>query len=207
VEPLFFGETWTGQIGAGSTDRAFPYGSFSDTLPINDIGMAATREWYFCATANISVDDFDASTGLLNLHSFVQADVQNILEFGGPGVGEVPRADNEFRAYYPFADDTAYRPTILSQPLSGAARHKVFVPFLARATEDSKSPPDGILFRKDELLLIVLCRFAELDDENNVRFTDSNNRTCAALYRTRNLLLLASGQSPTVFVPPPIVGP
>jgi hypothetical protein len=47
------------------------------------------------------------------------------------------------------------------------------------------------LFRRSELLLVVLSRFAELDDDNTVRFVDpaEDNRTCAAVYRTRNLLL------------------
>jgi hypothetical protein len=192
VEPLFFGDVWSGQIGAGSTDRAFPYGSFSDVLPLNDGGAPpTTKEWYLCATSNISISDFDSSTGLVTLHSFVQADEQNVFEFGG--LANPPIADAEFRAFYDFADDTAYRPTILSQPLYGSVRHKVFIPFLARATETIKGLDNGILFRKNELVLIVLSRFATLDDENNVRFIDTGNTTCAALYRTRNLLLLAGG--------------
>lgn len=191
VEPLFFGDVWTGQIGSGSTDRAFPYGSFSDPIPINDGDPPAIKEWYFCAASNITLDDFNSSTGLLTLHAFVQADEQNVLEFGGAGAGEPPRLDAEFRAYYPFADDSVYRPTILSQPIYGAVRHKVLVPFLARATETIEGLAGGILFRKDELLLIVLSRFAALDDKNNVSFTDTDNTTGAALYRTRNLLLLA----------------
>ena len=54
---------------------------------------------------------------------------------------------------------------------------------------DAKGVDGGILFRKNELVLVVLSRFAELDEENSVRFVDTNNRTCAAVYRTRNLLL------------------
>jgi len=61
----------------------------------------------------------------------------------------------------------------------------VFTPFLARATEDN------LLFRKDEVLLLVLSRWAELDAENTVRFTDTDNRTCVGVYRTRSLLVLA----------------
>ena len=188
---------WTGQVGMGSVSGTFPYVAPLDPIPIDDgtpfnpanFTAGATEEWYFCATSEISVDDFDASTGLLALHTFVQQDGTGSLTLGGTDNTRKPRKDAEFRAYYPFADDTTYRPTILSQPLSGAVRHKCFVPVLARATVDAKGVDGGILFRKNELVLVVISRFAELDEENSVRFVDANNRTCAAVYRTRNLLL------------------
>lgn len=198
VEPLLAAKgLWTGQVGMGGHELAFPYASPLDQVPINDgqpiagpdqIG-GTTEEWFFAATAEVAIDDFDAATGLLNLHAFVQQDIQDIATFGGAGNDEKPRKDAEFRAYYPFADTDSYRPTVMAQPLSGAARHKVMVPFLARASEDVPGVAGGLLFRKSELLLVVLSRFAELDDENTVVFTDTNNRTLAAVYRTRNLLL------------------
>jgi len=71
------------------------------------------------------------------------------------------------------------------------------VPVLARATEDvpNTAGSGGLLYRKDEVLLVVLTRFAELDEENNVRFIDPavDNRTGAAVYKTRNLLLVVGG--------------
>ena len=195
VEPLQLGaDVWTGQRGMGSVDLAYPYGAPLDQLPIND-GTATTHEWYFCATTAVAVADFNADAGLLALHPFVQADGQEVLTFGGGGVGESPRKDAEFRAFYPFAADWQYRPTIMAQPLYGATRHKVFFPFLARVMEEVPGADGGgRLFRKSELVLIVLSRFAELDEENNVRFIDVDNRTCAAVYRTRNMLVLATRQ-------------
>lgn len=201
VEPLLASPSaWSGQVGMGGMDKGYPYAAPLDQIPVHDgttvpVGPEAisgtTEEWYFCATAEVSISDFNADTGLLNLHAFVQQDVQDIVEFGGPGNDEKPRKDAEWRAYYPFASDEAYRPTIMAQPLTGAVRHKVFTPFLARAVEDVTGVAGGILFRKSELLLIILSRFAELDDNNNVLFVDpkEDNRTCAAVYRTRNLLL------------------
>lgn len=201
VEPLLTSPTvWTGQRGMGGHELAFPYASPLDQIPIHDgttipagpdFVAGTTEEWFFAATAEVAIDDFSADTGLLVLHAFVQQDVQNILTFGGPDNTEYPRKDAEFRAFYPFADDTAYRPTVLAQPLYGATRHKAFTPFLARAVADVPGVNGGLLFRKSELLLVVLSRFAELDDENTVRFIDpvGDNRTLAAVYRTRNLLL------------------
>ena len=198
VEPLLVGPNlWTGQVGMGSVDLAFPYGSPLEQLPVKCDPISPVHEWYFCATASITIDDFNADVGLLALHPFVQADGTEVLELGGPANDEKPAVDIEFRAYYPFADDSTYRPTIMSQPLFGATRHKVFAPLLVRATEDVPGVAGGLLFRKDELLLVVLSRFAELDDDNTVRFTDpkSDNRTCAGVYRTRNMLLVVGGKT------------
>jgi hypothetical protein len=120
----------------------------------------------------------------------VQADRTQPLRLGGQENFQKPRKDMEFRAYYPFADDSTYRPTIMSQPLSGAVRHKVFIPMLVRAVEDARGAAGGILFRRNEMLLVVLSRFAKLDADNTVLFEDEGNTTCAAIYRTKNLLLM-----------------
>ena len=122
----------------------------------------------------------------------MQADSQDPLTLGGEHNDHKPRKDAEFRSFYPFADDSTYRPTIISQPLSGITRHKVFTPMLCRAMEDARGLDGGLLFRKNELLLVVLSRFAELDEDNSIRFIDPNNenRTGAAIYRTRNMLLV-----------------
>ena len=179
VEPLVMAEgVWTGTVGKGSSEESFPWANPLDPLPVNDGGTAAfTGEWFFAATADVSIEGFEASTGLLSLRTLVPA------ASNAPYTFTSKARDVEFRAYYGIADPTAYRPTIMAQGLSGVSRHKVFVPFLARAIEDS------VLYRKNEVLLIVLSRFAELDAENTVRFTDANNRTCAGVYRTRNLLI------------------
>jgi len=201
IEPLISSQSvWSGQVGMGGHEKGYPYAAPLDQIPLNDgttIPVApqeisgTTEEWYFSATAEMAISDFDVDTGLINLHAFVQQDVQGDAVFGGSANDEKPRKDAEFRAYYPFADDSSYRPTVMAQHLSGAVRHKCFTPFLARAAEDVAGVDGGLLFRKSELLLIVLSRFAELDDENNVRFEDpiADNRTLAAVYRTRNLLL------------------
>ena len=195
VEPLLVGNLLSGQTGMGSVDVGFPYSAPLDQIPVHDTSVMfppTIKEWYFCATSDISVADFDATTGLLTLHSFVQADAQNIMLFGGSASPELPpRADAEFRAFYPMSNARAYRPTVMAQPLTGMVRHKVIVPILARATEEVTNATGGMLYRKNELLLIVLSRFASLDDDNSVRFVDDPalNKSCAALYRTRNLLL------------------
>lgn len=177
-------EVWTGQVGMGSLELGFPYVAPLDQIPIitstveNDSHPA---EWQFCASTVSTVDDFDATTGLLALHPFMPMDKTTNLSLGS--LEHHPFADGEFRAVYPFADDNAYRPTVLAQSHSGVVRHKVFYPVLARSLQDCR------LFRKGELLLIVFTRWGECDDDNTVRFTDTDNRTCAAVYRTKDMLM------------------
>jgi hypothetical protein len=179
----------------GSVDIGFPYVAPLDQIPIND-GFGATHgEWFFCATASITIDDFNADTGMLSLHPFVEADGQNTLTLGGLAAGYRPRKDAELRAYFPMTDPDAYRPTVMSQPLYGSTRHKVFFPMLARAVEETEGVAGGLLFRKNELLLVVFTRFAELDDKNTVMFTDVDNTTCAAVYRTRNLMMVVGDKT------------
>lgn len=180
VEPLVMAENvWTGQTGKGSVDVTFPFVNPLDNVPVNDNSTSTyPGEWYFAATADISISSFNATTGLLNLHSLVPAIGTTEFSFTSKA------KDVEFRAFYGVADPLAYRPTVMAEGLSGVARHKVFFPFLARATEDTT------LYRKGEVLLVVISRWAELDAENTVRFTDVDNRTCAGIYRTRNLLIM-----------------
>ena len=199
IEPLALGSVlWTGQVSSGSVDQAYPYGQPLDQIPINDGDSPVIREWYFCATANISIDDFNAETGLLSMHPFTPPDGQSLFQFGGTDNARKPRKDAEFRAYYPFAADWVYRPTVLSQPLYGSVRHKVIYPMLVRITEEVTGTDGGLLFRKDEVALMVLTRFAELDEDNDVRFTDADNTTCAALYRSRNLLMVVGDKTTAV---------
>jgi hypothetical protein len=111
-------------------------------------------------------------------------DGTNPIQLGDTLSGRGPDKDPEFRAYYDLANPGGYKPTAMAQPLFGPTRHKVFQPMIVRTTQDT------LLFRKGELLLMVLSRFAELDPDNKITFSDLPAiRTAAALYRTRNLLL------------------
>lgn len=183
VQPFVMSkDLWTCTVSVGSPDLAYPYSVPSDQIPVNgDVPPGDfPGEWALEAYSPISIGDFDASTGLLNLHQLVPVDGNSTFEFSSRDV------DQEFRAHYKVADPTAYRPTAAAQPLSGVQTHKVWFPFLARASADST------LYRKGEVLLIVVSRFALLQNNNLVAFTDSSNTACAALYRTRGCLLLAS---------------
>lgn len=177
---------WTGQTSAGSTELSFPYGAPLDSIPTPDLGLGYPMEWYFSATADISISDFNADTGSLTLHSMVPLDGSNVIYLGSNTAGRGTTIDPEFRAHYDYANHLGYKPTAVSQPLSGSVRHKVFTTILARSKERT------LLFRKGELLLVVFTRFAELDAANKMILADpavGTPMSVAAVYRTRNLLL------------------
>jgi len=197
TEPLVVSpNVWSGQVGMGSVELPFPYFAPLDQIPVNDgrtevppAPFQFPGEWYFAATANVSIDDFDAQVGTLALQQLVVADGSTNWQVGGTPTTEVPFKDTEFRAIFPFVNKDEARPTPMGQPMSNVVRHKVFVPALVRSLQDSA------LFRKDEVLLVVLTRWAILDAENSVKFTDAGNNTSgAAIYRTKNLLLVAGNQ-------------
>lgn len=183
VKPIVMSrDLWTGSVSSGSVDLAYPYSNPLDQIAVNeDVNPAEfPAEWILSATAQISVGDFSAETGLLNLHQMVPADGNSSFTLSDKGV------DSEFRAHYKISDPASYRPVAMAQPLSGPGRHKTWFPFLAISTTDN------VLFRKGEVLLVVVSRFGFLDDLNVVQFTDSGTDTCAAIYRTRGLLLMSA---------------
>ena len=186
VQPLVMSRhLWTNISSVGSTELPFPYTNPSDPIAVNgDLTTGGTPafpgEWALMSLAKISVGDFDADAGLLNLHQMVPVDPNSNFTFSDLDW------DTDFRAHFKMSAASAYRPTAMAQPLSGVATHKVWLPFLAQASEDS------VFFRRGEVLLVVVSRYALLDGDNVVRFTDTDNATCAAVYRTRGLLLLAT---------------
>lgn len=172
-------DTWSVVTGKGSQDVPFPYVNPSDYLPVNDDGTATfPGEWYFQGNASVSVSDFEAETGLLRLHTFVQADASE------PLVLATKNKDVEYRAFYGAAATAGgYRPSTAAQPLSGVTRHKAFTAVLARSTADTT------LYRAGEVLLLVFGEFLDLSDQNAVLFRLANTRSNVAVYRTTNLFL------------------
>lgn len=173
------GETWSAVVGKGSQDVPFPYVNPMDYLPVNDDGtLSFPGEWFFQGDAAVSVSDFDADTGLVRLHSFVQADAGDPLVLGGKN------KDAEFRAFYATAATAGgYRPSSAAQPLSGVARHKAFTAALATPTVDTT------LYRRGEVLLLVFGEFLELSEQNAVVFPTTGTRSNVAVYRTTNLFV------------------
>ncbi len=192
VQPLCVGaEVWSGQRGVGSVELSFPHLVPLDQIPVNDgrteVPPPPTQfpgEWYFAATATISIADFSAQVGTLALHSLVPPEGTIRWDLGGTLGIEVPFTDTEFRAIYPYINRTGHRPTAMAQPMSNVVRHKAFTPVLARALQDCP------LFRTGEVLLLILTRWSELDALNTTEMATTGNRAGVAIYRTRGLWAL-----------------
>lgn len=183
VIPLVMSQNlWTTNVSVGSNDLPYPYVNPSDQIAVNG-NISSTQfpgEWVLQAQAKISLSDFDADTGMLNLHTLVPVDPNADLRFDSLDV------DTDMRLHYKVANPATYRPTAMARNLSNPAKHKVFLPMLVQ------SSIDNIYFRKGEVLLLVISRFAVLDDENNIVFEDSGNTSAAAIYRTNGIILLAT---------------
>lgn len=192
VQPLCVAdEVWSGQRGVGSAELGFPHLVPLDQIPVNDgrteLPPPPTTfpgEWYFAASATISISDFSAEVGTLAVHTLVPPEGTIGWTAGGLLGIELPFADTEFRAIYPYINRTGHRPTAMAQPLSNVVRHKAYTPVLARALEDCP------LFRRGELLLLVLTRWSELDAANVTDMATVGNRAGVAIYRTRGLWAL-----------------
>jgi hypothetical protein len=55
----------------------------------------------------------------------------------------------------------------------------MFVPMLVRLQQDTD------FGRQGEIVLVVIANYLEASADNRVGFTDSNNTTCAAIYRLK----------------------
>lgn len=173
---------WSGQAGAGSGQLSYPYASPLEAIPFPDLGGGTPKDWFWAATAQVDLNGFSLGTGLVTVPVHVPLDMATRIQLGGPARG--PQTDPEFRAYYDQVNPSGYRPAVWAAPLAHAVRHKVWCTLLARVREDTR------LFRRGELVLVVMARMAELDAQNSIRFTDvPATRTVAALYRTQDLLL------------------
>lgn len=134
--------------------------------------------------ATISITSFSGQVGSLRLPLLVPPDASATpWTLGGLGATDLPFQDAEFRAAYPFVNRQGARPFPVAEPLGGPSGHKVFLPVLVRPLQDS------VLFRKAELLLVIMSRLAEGTEENVIKFLDSGTKSGVAVYRSRRRII------------------
>ena len=169
--------------GSGSQGEGYPFPTgYVQTGGIFPSALGVFNgESSIGGSADISVTDFSASTGFLNLPLFIPmvADPQS-LHFTR-GLADI---DVEGRTYFKEVP-AGYIPNAYAQDLSEAKRHKDVLPILAELSSDT------IYGFKGQLVLVLLLRYAVFDETNAVEFNADQdvNTTVASVFRIKGNLL------------------
>lgn len=172
--------------GCGSQDEGYPFPqSYVQTGGcLSAVGSSTFDESDMAAYATVSVADFNANTAMLQLPVYVPM-VANPeeLQFTNRLV------DQEGRTFYSSIPSSGtYVPNAYAQDLSTPSRHKNILPILAELAEDYAE--FGV---KGQLVLVLLIRYAAIDEVNSVGFdlanSAANNTTTASVFRVKGNLL------------------
>jgi len=167
--------------GSGSLGEAYPYPfAYVQTGGILADGVAWSGEHELDGSVEMSVADFNASTGFLKLSTYVPYTPNPDEVFFTRSLIDT---DIEGRTYFPAPNLSFYQPSAFAQSLSNDRVHKVVLPTLMEVTSDQTYGEKGTL------LLVLFVRWAAFDDENSVKFLTANNTTVAAVFRVSGNLL------------------
>jgi hypothetical protein len=166
--------------GSGSQEEGYPF----PTSYVQTGGVLSTSpysgESELSSHTQISVANFSANTGLLTLPVYVPmvANPESLTLIRG--LGDI---DVEARTFFSSVSP-GYTPNAYAQDLSARDRHKNVLPILAELAAD------GPLGHRGQLVIILLIRYALLDETNGVFFIPSlSNTTTASVFRVKGLLL------------------
>jgi hypothetical protein len=173
VEPIYISKSmYAIQTSKGSLSVSYPYPSASDMVGIHsDFDL---DEWDLRANAQISISDFNIDAGMLSLNNFMPIDINTDLTFTSK------TTDSQGNTIY--EGGSGYLPVTYSSPFSSEVSHKNVLPLLCKAKSNT------LYFRKGEVLLVLISRYAELDSENKI--TLGSNYTIASIYNTKNRLMM-----------------
>ena len=186
---------YTVTSGPASPDDPFPFISPSVQLPLGLTPAASFPESLLDSPARVSLSDFEANTGFIQLNSFLPYT---------PNPGQVrlhhepgdPIMDDELRQFWPRNDPLLppefYAATAFGQSLTHPERHKVSLPTIMELKDDVP-----LIGRKGTLLLIVYSRWFEFNNlppndpgnANIIRFDNIPSDTVASVYRVRGNLI------------------
>lgn len=169
--------------GTGSFGATYPYEVPHTHIPVYTNAYTFTGEHELDSPLDTFTDDFDAASGFLRVSQAIPLVAVDSAALIRTAVTDV---DIEQRAYYPEVPTSEYRPAAFGKNLSFPQRHKVFFPVIAELLDDYS------FGNKGTLVMILFIRWAENDNENNVRFVDTSaeDTSCAAIYRLKGNLLL-----------------
>ena len=166
--------------GTGSQDEGYPFPSACvQTGGIEPNGFSYSGESDLLGSAEISVSNFSADTGFLELSTYIPmvANPESLILVRNPGYVDV-----EGRSYFHiFSSD--YIPNAYAQDLSDPNRHKNIFPILGELAEDSS------LGYKGQLVLVLFLRYAYFDSTNGVFYGGVNDTGSASVFRIKGYLL------------------
>ena len=171
---------YTITAGSGSLGEGYPYPyAYVQTGGVLKIGGTWAGEHELDGAVEISVAEFNASTGFLKLPAFIPytPSPEEVTFTRSPS-----DTDIEGRSFFPTVA-AGYAPNSFAQGMSNDRVHKVILPALMESSVDSSLGPKGVLF------LVLFVRWAAFDEENSVKFLTSNNTTTAAVFRVAGNLL------------------
>jgi hypothetical protein len=171
-------------VGSGSQDEAYPYPyayvQLGGIFPTSVGTFAGDHE--LAASAPIFTSEFNASTGLLRLPTYIGYTPNPDEVLFSRIAGD---QDSEGRSFFPVASGSVYVPNTYAQPLTDAKRHRNFLSMVAELPQDS---PLGF---RGQLVLLLLVREAQFDKNNSIVFDPDPtlNTTTASVFRIRGNLL------------------
>jgi len=165
-----------GTTGSGSPLTSYPYEAPMAQIPVH-VDAPYDSEAELSAPGPISIDDFDATTGFVELNTLVPLVPVESFTFRDPI--NVTTENAEFLDHYTSVDLTAYRPAALAQSLSAISEHKMFIAFIGRIEQETD------FARQGSLVLVVVADYVQASAQNRVGFADTSNTTCAAVYRLK----------------------
>lgn len=170
--------------GAGSQDESYPwpqgYVQTGGIYPNSTNTYSGESE--LSARADIAVSQFNATTGFMQLPTYVPMVAQ---PEGLTFTRSNSDTDVEGRSFFKTVPGGAYIPNAYSQDLSDPKRHKNVLPMLCELAADS---PVG---HRGQLVLVLLLRYALFDETDGVFFNAdlTQNTTTAAVFRIKGNLL------------------
>jgi hypothetical protein len=169
--------------GSGSQDEGYPFPmAYVQTGGIYPTSAGTyTGEAELSARGDVSVAEFNATTGFLRLPTFIpMVAAPEGLTFQR-GLGDI---DVEGRSYFKTVPG-GYVPNAYAQDLSDPKRHKDVLPMICELAADST------LGHRGQLVLVLLIRYALFDETDGVFFNANltQNTTTAAVFRIKGNLL------------------
>lgn len=187
VQPLLVGShMWVGTGSSGSHTVGFPHEAGLQQVPVsNEAAAIFNGEHDLDAPGPISITGFDALASCLRIPVVVPMAMPDTITLSDPFDTDVEQ--EERMGHYIGAEANGYKPTALAPPLSSGVRHKCFLPMLVQTREDTDYA------RRGELLMVILSNYIEGDTGNTIAFLESDNTSCAAIYRIKGKPLTYAG--------------